>query len=87
MSFSQLSPLFQNIPPSTASLPEAALNNLSLDFFSADTYIIARVLKYLCFAVTALSLLLFFAGYFGAKLVALECLALVQLTALLVLTL
>ena len=47
----------------------------------------AKIIKYLSFAVAALSLLLFIAGYFGAKLIALECLAVVQLTALLVLTL
>jgi len=37
-------------------------------------------------AVAILSLLLFTAGYFVAKLTALECLAVVQVTALLLLT-
>ena len=44
-------------------------------------------MKYLSFSIAVLSLLLFVAGYFGAKLTAIECLGVVQFSALLLLSL
>jgi hypothetical protein len=47
----------------------------------------AKIVDYLSLAITGLSLLIFFIGYFGAKLQGLEGTAVVQLAALLLLTL
>lgn len=55
--------------------------------FDDTTYSLTQVSKYLSFGVSGIALLLFLVGYFGAKLVALESIAVVQLSALLMVSL
>ena len=83
----QISPLFANIASIDIVLPSNTQNNESLELFSDSTYVLAKAVKYLSIAVSALSLLLFVAGYFGAKLIAIECIAVVQLSAMLLFSL
>jgi hypothetical protein len=87
LSFSQLGSIFQNVVPFSVALPKYTQNNLSLYAFSEKHYIVALAAKYISFSIAALSLILFVAGYFGAKLTAIECLGVVQVSALLLLTL
>lgn len=47
----------------------------------------AKAVKYLAYAITALVYLLFFLGYFGAKLIAIECIAVIQLSGMLLFSL
>lgn len=44
------------------------------------------MVRFVSMGVAAITLLLFVAGYFGGKLIALECIAVIQLSALLLLT-
>jgi hypothetical protein len=46
-------------------------------------YLLAAVIKYLTYILTGVGLLFFLVGNFGAKLMALECMAVFQLAALL----
>lgn len=77
---------FSNVSSSLLSLPLRTSNNQALIFYSDNVYSMAKIVKWLSMAVAALSLLLFFAGYFGAKLPGLEGAAVVQLAALLLFT-
>ena len=61
-----------------------AANNQALVFY--EDYGMASIAQYLAIAVAILSLLMFFAGFFGGRLIGLECLGLVQLTFICLLT-
>jgi hypothetical protein len=77
---------FANIPAFAIVLPQSTQNNESLQFYPDLTYSFAQAINDLSIFVAALSLLLFFGGYLGGKLIAIECLAVVQLSGLLLLT-
>lgn len=68
-------------------LPSRAQNNLLLRSFSETAYNVAEVVKFLSIIVSAFALLIFLAGYLGAKLISLECIALVQISGLLLVVL
>jgi hypothetical protein len=78
-----VSSLLSNIADTSLLLPQNTQNNQALVFYEENHYAVAKVIKYLAFAITALVFLLFFVGYFGAKLVAIECLAVIQLSGML----
>ena len=61
-----------------------AANNQALIYY--EDYGVSNIAQYLAIAVAILSLLLFLAGFLGGRLISLECLALVQLTFLCLLT-
>ena len=82
-----ISSVLSNIADTTLLLPQNTENNQALLYYEEDHYNVAKVVKYLGFAISALSYLLFFVGYFGAKLVAIECLAVVQLSGMLLFSL
>ena len=44
-------------------------------------------MRYVGYLIVALSLILFLAGYFGTKLISIECIAVIQLAAMLVISL
>lgn len=67
-------------------LPQRTANNRVLYYYQASVYSLAQAVQYISMAVSALSLLLFAIGYAGAKLQGLEGVAVVQLAALLLLT-
>ena len=75
-----------NITAELLALPERTQNNMQLQFYSDIAYSIAKAVHWLSIVVGVVSLLLFAAGYFGAKLPALEGIAVVQLAALLLFT-
>lgn len=75
-----------NISAASLKLPERTANNLALYTYSSGVYSLSAVIPFLSMAVGAASLFLLAAGYFGAKLAALEAIAVVQLSALLLLT-
>ena len=68
------------------SLPGSTSNNQALFLYSDSTYTLAKAVEYLSFGIAAASLLLFVVGYFGSKLQSLEANAVVQLAALLIVT-
>lgn len=59
-----------NISTVDLQLPERTANNLALHSYSSTVYSLSAAVPYVSMAVAALSLLLFAAGYFGAKLAA-----------------
>lgn len=75
-----------NITSVLHCMPERTQNNRILYYFPTVTYALAQTAQYLSMAVAVLSVLLFAAGYFGAKLQALEAVAVVQISALLLFT-
>ena len=87
LSPSVASTLLSNIADTTLLLPQNTQNNQALIFYEESHYAVAKAIKYLAYAITALVCLLFFVGYFGAKLVALECLAVIQLSGMLLFSL
>jgi hypothetical protein len=76
-----------NLSAINITFPESTSNNQALYVYQDSTYTIAKVVSYLSYATSGLSILLFSAGYFGCKLQSLEGAAVVQLAALLVFTL
>jgi hypothetical protein len=64
-----------NIPSSS--------NNLSFLYYSSSAYLLAELVKYAAYILTGVALLFFLAGNLGAKLAALESIAVFQLAALL----
>ena len=75
-----------NVSLVSSTLPESINNNLALFYFEDSAYSLASAIQYLSLAVSAFSLLLFGAGYFGSKLQSLEAVAVVQVSALLLVT-
>ena len=61
-----------------------AANNQALIYY--EDYGIAKIAQYMVIAICVLSILMFFAGLYGGRLIGLEYLALVQLTFLSLLT-
>jgi hypothetical protein len=61
-------------------------NNLSLEYFSDSNYTSATILKLIATIIGICALVMFIIGYFGAKLVALEFAAIVQITFLALIT-
>jgi len=68
-------------------IPSKSKNNLSLAYYSEKVYFLANIIKYITFSLTGAALLFFVIGNLGAKIAALECVALFQLTSLLQLSL
>ena len=81
--------MVSNIDVSAISLSVvgAASNNLSLEYYQEGSYMMGAIIGYLALLVAGLSLLLFALGYFGSKLQSLEAVAVVQVAALLLMTL
>jgi hypothetical protein len=78
---------FVNIVPSTVACLSSTENNLKLNFYESSVYALAATVEAIAIVTAIVSLLLFVAGYFEAKLIALECAATVQLSSLLLFTL
>jgi len=57
-------------------------NNMAADYYSESIYLLAQILAYVCILYSVVALLLMIAGLFGAKLIALEAVRVVQLTCL-----
>jgi hypothetical protein len=74
---------FATINQSSLALPSRTANNRALLYYEDTVYSISQGTKYISIAISVLSLLLFCLGYFGAKLPALEGIAVVQLSSLL----
>ena len=68
------------------SFPSSTSDNEALYYYEDSSYAMAKGVEYLSIGIAAISVLLFFLGYFGCKLQTIECIAVVQLAALLVLT-
>jgi hypothetical protein len=62
-------------------------NNLSIQYYGDGVYVAASVLQYISIAIAVLSLIFFIMGYFGPKLIALECSVVVQISSILLLSL
>jgi hypothetical protein len=75
-----------NVPSISLTFPESTRNNQALYVYPDSTYNLAKVIDYLSPVVAGASLLLFIFGYFGCKLQSLEGVAVVQLAALLLMT-
>jgi hypothetical protein len=86
LNFSQASPKF-NISTISLAFPQSTFNNQAIYAYSDNIYSIASIVKYLSYFVAGVSLLFFIAGYFGGKLQSLEGIAVIQLAALLLVTL
>ena len=69
------------------SIPSKSKNNLSLIYYEENVYFLAKIIKYITYSLTGAALLFFVVGNLGAKIAALECVALFQLTSLLQLSL
>jgi hypothetical protein len=76
-----------NVSAVSLTFPESTSNNLALYVFSDTAYSIATIVKYISYLVVGASVLFFLTGYFGGKLQSLEGIAVVQLAALLLVTL
>ena len=76
-----------NVPSTELNIVATAGNNQALLFFQDSSYSMAMIVEYLSYAVAFIALLFFFAGYFGSKLQSIEAAAVVQVSALLVMTL
>ena len=76
-----------DVPAISLSMVGAASNNLSLELYEEGSYLMGVIIGYLALLVAGLSLLLFALGYFGSKLQSLEAVAVVQVAALLLMTL
>lgn len=68
------------MPNSSAIITFQAENNLALGYYSDDIYNMAFYLRYTCMMISGLSLIMFIAGYFGGKIIALEQIAVIQIT-------
>lgn len=60
-----------NLSTVLLDMPERTMNNRILMYFDSVSYALGQTVQYLSMAISVLSLLLFGAGYFGAKLQAL----------------
>ena len=76
-----------DVPTVALSIQGVASNNLSLEYYEEGSYTLGNIIGYLALLVAGLSLLLFALGYFGSKLQSLEAVAVVQVAALLLMTL
>jgi len=70
--------IFSGVVNFSASTSTRAANNAALLFY--EDYGTSNIVKYLAITTAVLAVLLFLAAFFGGRLVALECLAVVQLT-------
>ena len=68
------------------ALPKEASNNQALYLYSDNCYFLATITKYLSMAVAGVSLVLLLVGYFGSKLQSFEGVAVVQVAALLLIS-
>jgi hypothetical protein len=87
VSVPQQGPQLANISSVSLALPTSTANNLALYQYEDNVYSFASIARYVTLAIVVLELVLFFSGYFGGKLIALESIAMAQLAALLLLSL
>lgn len=78
---------FSVLTAASISLPSEVENNMKLIVYTDSSYQLASIVKYCSYMVAILSVLVFFLGYFGAKIIAIECVAVTQVAALLLMTL
>lgn len=78
---------FGSLPSVSLSVPNTIENNLALALYSDEDYRYFKIVKYLSITLSSLALLLYFVGFFGVKLIALESIAVFQLSALLTVSL
>lgn len=71
---------FDKLPPTTSTVTLTASNNLSLDAYPAEEYTLATVFEYVAAGASLLALGFFFMGLFSGKIIALEMLAVFQVT-------
>ena len=76
-----------DVPNVALSIQGIATNNLSLDYYEEGSYTLGNIIGYLALLVAGASLLLLAIGYFGSKLQSIEGIAVVQVAALLLMTL
>jgi hypothetical protein len=76
-----------NLSSVSISFPQQTSNNQALYLYDDSTYFIAAMVKYVSYIVAATSVLMFAVGYFGCKLQSIEGIAVVQVSALLLMTL
>ena len=72
-----ISSIFSGISNFSASSSTTTANNNAFIFY--ESYTMSDITNNLAIGVAILAILLFFAGFFRGKLIALECLGLVQL--------
>ena len=83
---SQASAQFNLISTVSLSLPSYTTNNEALYYYSGYYYTIGKIVKYLSLVIAVVSIILLILGYFGCKLLSIECIAVVQLAGLLLVT-
>ena len=81
------SPTLSSVASFAVAAAAKASNNAALVFYEDSEYGMAKIAQYLAIGLGVAALLLFVAGLFGGRLIGLECLALVQLSFLCLLSL
>ena len=74
------SPALSSVASFAVAAAAKASNNAALVFYEDSEYGMAKIVIYLAIMLAVAALLLFLAGLFGGRLIGLECLALVQLS-------
>ena len=69
---------FSGVNNFSSTTSTKAANNAALLFY--DSYGISNIVKYLAITIALLAILLFLAGFFGGRLIALESMGVIQLT-------
>lgn len=71
---------FDQLPIIASTATLKTTNNLALNYYSDKEYTLAKILQYIVLTMAIIALLLFLLGFYCNKLIALELLALYQVT-------